>query len=1000
MTNSLIERRARGKVRQTVQTILVTAFAAASAATQAQQPQVSDEGSNGAAPLEVVVTGSRIAQPQLASTTPVEVVNSASLENIGTINVASALKDLPAVGTPTLSLTNSNFLTSDSGVSSLNLRNLGESRTLVLVNGRRMTPGVSGTTWTDINTIPTEFIDRIEIITGGASAIYGSDAVGGVVNFITKKNFEGVQFTGQGGRSFYNDDGTYTMGVLLGSAFADNRGHFMLNVSHDSDGGLASKNRRLSAVDMFASSSGLINPQFSSYTPQGNFLVSSAQGGFSDLFSFGADGSLIDGSFGPGFNRSADRLISVPVERTLIASTASYDLSAHHQLYAEFTYANSTTRSNIEALPLDSNGANSVYNSAGDVNGDLIAVPITNAYLQTLPILAPVLSQINAWNSTGNHCVGTLDQNSPNYNPDYDCVSYFGFRRRLSDIADRSNSSTRQLHRIVLGAKGDLPFGDWTYDASYVYGETTDAQITTGAVNLLNFQQALNSVVDASGNIVCADPVAVAQGCVPVNIFGVNSITPDAAKYLNATITRNATISQQVVSGSVTGTVASLPGGRLALAAGVEFRKDKSSEIWDPLTNAGLNGSNVLPNVLGSIDVKEAFVEVEAPLLKDLPGIDSLSVSAAFRQADYSTSGNVNSWKVGLNWSPLPDLRVRAVLSRAVRAANIGELYGGQSQTFVSIQDPCAGVSATSNGSTNNPQVAAACRSIPGVAAAIANGGTFAYSALDTQREFGLVGSNPNLGPEKSKTITAGLVLTPRALRGFNMTVDYFDIKINDGISSTDPDFSAFDCIATGNQASCNNITRDPTTGKITQWAAFNQNVGYIRSSGIDTSIGYRVDLPVGNLSVSLAETHQLKLEQQIPGSPVENDIGSLSGSLGAGFKDRATADFTYVVGGFQVNWRVNYLGSIKDATDPALIVYEPYNNVPAFWYNNVQFRYTWDLGDRTSVSAYLGSNNVFNKQPPFLPSGMNSNVTGTSTDASIYDVIGATWYAGFKAKF
>src|SRR5271155_4880866 len=229
---------------------------------------------------EVVVTGARIATPELQTFAPTLVLTSAAIENTGTINIASTLRDLPSVGTSGLSTSNSNFLTSSSGINTINLRNLGDQRTLVLVNGKRMTPGVAGTTEVDLNTIPTEFIDHIEIVTGGASAIYGSDAVAGVVNIIYKKNLDGLQLQGQAGQSGDNDSGNYTGGLTFGSAFSDDRGHVMFNVSHDKDQGLRSAERKSTATDLAVTATGLVNPQYSSYTPQGNYFFSSSALGF------------------------------------------------------------------------------------------------------------------------------------------------------------------------------------------------------------------------------------------------------------------------------------------------------------------------------------------------------------------------------------------------------------------------------------------------------------------------------------------------------------------------------------------------------------------------------------------------------------------------------------------------------------------------------------------------------------------------------------------------
>src|SRR5581483_533066 len=237
-----------------------------------------------------------------------------------------------------------------------------------------------------------------------------------------------------------------------------------------------------------------------------------------------------------------------------------------------------------------------------DPNGDLIAMPVTNAYLQTLPALAPVAQFINGFNSTGANCVGSLATN-----PAYDCINYVNFRKRLSDVAVRSNEASRQTGRFLLGMKGEIPLGDWKYDVSYSYGRITDSQFTTGQVNIANVRAALDSVVDSTGQIVCRDPVWRQLGCVPLNLFGYNSITPAAANWIRANQSRDVKVQEQIISASVNGSVGHLPAGDPQLVVGVEHRKDQSEEIWDALTNAGLNGGNQLGNTYGSITAKEAF---------------------------------------------------------------------------------------------------------------------------------------------------------------------------------------------------------------------------------------------------------------------------------------------------------------------------------------------------------------------------------------------------------
>jgi iron complex outermembrane receptor protein len=951
---------------------------------------------------EVVVTGSRIATPELESMTPVTILSNQAIEASGSLNVSDFLRELPSVGTSGLSSTNSNFLTNNSGVNTINLRNLGDQRTLVLVNGKRYTPGISGSSSVDFNTIPTDFIDHIEIITGGASAIYGSDAVAGVVNVLYKNNFEGVRFRGQAGETGDRDSARYGGGFTAGSGFSDGRGHFMLNLSYDKDDGLWSRQRTRSAVDQTVLNGVLVKPTYSSYAPQGRFEYTSLNGDVDNIFTYNPDGTLKNGfsSKANGFNRNAFRRLSVPTDRTLIASTMNYDLAEHHQAYAEITYAFSHTQSAIEPFAMAGNGvAGSVYGGAPgvafDANGDSIAMPITNAYFQTLPELASVRNTINAFNSTGANCVGSAATN-----PAYDCISYINFRKRLVDIAVRSSEANRQTMRSLVGVKGDLPFGDWKYDASYSYGRTTDSQISTGQVNVVNVATALDSVVDpVTGKIVCRNPVAQAQGCVPLNLFGFHSITPAAAAWVNANESRDAKVAEQVIAVSTQGSLGSLPAGNPQLVVGLEQRKDSSEELWDALTNAGLNGGNQIPNTKGAFTVKEAYAEAQVPILKHLPGAEALDFNAALRHANYTTVGSITTWKAGLDWAPVSDVRFRGVYSVAVRAPNINELFSAPAETFPSgLVDPCDGITAATAG-----KFPAACLKNPAIAAAVANGG-FSYSFLDYQTINGFVSGNPKLTQEKAKTTTLGIVLTPRALPHFNATIDYYDVKIDDAINVIDFQTEINQCLAGG--TFCESVIRNITTGKLQSINQIQHNLASIRTRGIDTVVRYGFDLgAAGGLSLALAETHLLKLEEafSVPGVPAIQNLGELNnnggGRLGSGFKDRATLTAVYAIGGLEATWKVNYLSSINDTnpTPDTPVISALYNHVPAYVYNDVQLRY--NFGTKLKSAVYVGANNLFNKQPPFLPGGMASEVTGTETAADTYDVFGVFLYAGVEVK-
>jgi outer membrane receptor protein involved in Fe transport len=980
----------QSRIARAVKRALLLSLASAAGAT-APQAFAADAAPDDSSQT-IVVTGSRIATPELESPVPVTIVSDQAIQSSGQVNISDVLRELPSVGTSALSTTNSNFLTGDSGINTINLRNLGDQRTLVLVNGRRFTPGVPTTSEVDFNMIPTDLIDHIEILTGGASAVYGSDAVAGVVNVIYKTKLDGIETHFQGGLTDVGDAGRYSASVNFGQPFADGRGHALVNVTWNKEAGLLSSQRAMSSIDdLITSAPGAVlsRPAYSSYAPQGRFEYTDANGNLDKVFTFLPGNTLKNGfsTAKDGFNRDPFRRISVPLDRTLATSLFDYDLTDKHHAYAEISYGVTRTQSQIEPFALASSGTSgSVYGGANattldPVTGVPIGVPITNAFIP-----ASVTSSINAWNAA---------------NPT-DQIQYIQFRKRLIDIADRGNSEKRQTWRSVVGVRGDLPFDDWTYDASYVFGRTTGAQVSSGQVNLNNVRMALDSV-NVNGQIVCRDPVAQSLGCVPLNLFGFNSITPAMAAWVNAPVTRNSTIQEQVFSGNIEGPLVHLPAGAMTLVLGAEQRKDSDEVLWDALTNLGLNGGNQLPNVKGSFTVKEGFAEVKAPILKDLPFAKSLDINGAYRQSDYSTVGSVHSWKGGLEWAPISPVRFRGEYAEAIRAPSVGELYGGVSQTFPSVSDPCDGVTATSTGKFD-----AACRAIPGIAKAIASNGVFQYQQVDLQTITGFDGSNANLKAETAKTATLGVVFQPDFVPGFTATVDYYHIQVDGAVSTITRGDSINQCLATGSPTFCGNVIRSATTGKILAVNAQNTNVGGIKTAGFETSIRYQLDLRDtfvgGKLNLMLAENHLLQLEQiNFPGAgPTDNrgelNDGSSQTRLGAGFEDRATLTADYTHGPLEFVWTARYMSSIQDTLAQNGIVSPLYNSVPAYVYHDMQIRFKF--GKNSAFETYVGMTNVFDKQPPFLPQGMASEITGTETAADTYDVFGRFIYGGISAKF
>ena len=951
---------------------------------------------------EITVTGSRIARPELESTTPITIVGAPEIEASGYLNAADVLRNLPQVGISGLSGTNTNFSTAGGGINSINLRNLGDNRTLVLVNGRRFVSGYTSSTTNvvDINMIPTDFIERVDVITGGASAVYGSEAISGVVNFVLKDHFDGIRVRGQAGGATEGGANTRLGSLTVGNNFAEDRGSAMLNITYDKDSGVRSPQRSISGTDTSITFPGIFGA-YSSFNPQGNFTLADAHGNIDDgLYTFNKSGAIVPYATSLGFNRDAYRRITVPTDRTLISGVVKYELAEKQQFYTEFTYGQTHTLTQIEPFALEIGPAGATDNVYG---GSGVGIPITNAYIP-----AGLLAIIAADNAdptiTGVPATATTPAHSCSTGTAADCITYIGARRRLTDVDIRSSEARRQTARVVGGVKGDIFTTPWSYDISYNYGRTTDSQQSTGQVNVLNMRYALDSVVDpVTGKVVCRDPVAVAQGCVPINVFGANTITPAAAAYINALQNREAVIQEQIYSAIAQGPVFKLPAGNIQAVLGAEHRTEQSSEVWDALSNLGLNGGNVSPNTIGSYTVKDVFTEVAVPLLKDMPAAKDMFVEGAYRSSDYNTVGRVSTWNIRLNYAPVEDLRFRGAYSRATRAPNLSELYQGAAQTFPSVQDPCDHVTAATAGA-----VAAACRAIPAIANAIASPGGFNYSFLDYQTITGFNAGNPNLQPETAKTYTLGLVFTPAAVRNFSTTIDYYNIKIDNAVGSIDTPTLLNQCLLTGSPTYCTSVFRSPATGKLTRVDQISINTATLVTSGIDVESRYHIAMPDaigGSLAFALNWNWLQKLDVvNEPGSPTVHYRGQIAETPGGvelpgGPVNRATLQLEYDGHGLSAGWTVRFQGPMKDQVDMSQVSPEqlPYNSVPAYYYHDLQLGYSFDY--RVKTKLYGGIRNVFDKKPPFLPTGMTTQITGTETAPDSYDAIGRQWYAGIEAQ-
>ena len=935
----------------------------------------------------IEVTGSRILSPNALSPAPIQVLTSADIAASGAVNLQDLILKSPVFGTPGISRTNSNFITSSVGVATVDLRNLGSDRTLVLVNGRRYVAGISGSATVDLNTIPTDFIERVEVLTGGASSSYGSDAVGGVVNIILKRSIKGVQLDASIGQSERDDDKLKKFSASFGANSGDGRTRLMGHFSASEQGAVYSANRDISAVDSFSKALAVSGdpadlfiqtaPFYSSFAPQGRFFYKGGNKTFDangNLIPFSTNGPAGDGVGATGYNRNAIRTIAVPTKRLLFAAKGEHQFGPSATGVFEATYAATKTTSRLEPFAVDSTGGtNPIYAGGGYVPAEFMidGVAVKN------PIIPNALFNLMA------------DRNG-------DGLKDYNFTRRLSDIANRGNTANRDTFRLLTGVKGDLS-PTWAYDTYVSYGFTKESQNGTGQVNAANFRYALEAIPDAYGNPICRDAVARASGCVPVNVFGANTISPEAAKYIHAPSTLSTRVTQTFAGATLSGEPFNVAAGPVGMAFGAEYRKETSSDVADALTQLGQNLGNARPVTSGSFDVKEVFAEARLPLLKGLAAVKSLDATAAVRVGSYSTGSDTTSWNAGIDWGVNSMFRARATSAVSTRAPNIGELFQGPSQTFpTGLVDPCVGVTATSTGA-----IAEACLKDAGVRANIAENGSFTLTQADLQGISGFNKGNPNLRPEKGRSTTIGLVITPALPTGMGnvaFTLDYYKIQIADAINLPGRQFQLTQCYG-GDPSFCKDITRRQTAvgansaGAIAVINASAENTGGQYDEGVDLTANYATRLGGGQFTSRISYTRLLKAWTKTT-PEAERDYST--GEVGAA-KDRWTLNLGYDIGSWGIKSSVTYVG--KSYIDDQFMIGNEFpkeaGKVAAKTYTDAQVTYT-----QGKAQFYAGVNNLFDTKPPVIPSGVPGNNTGVETAAGTYDAIGRRYYLGVRYAF
>ena len=960
-------------VRSAVQlTLLASAFAVA------MPTPAADEVLN-----EIVVTGSRIARPELQSTTPTIVLNTEQLQNQGFENLADIATSLPQF-TPAFgaSRTQSTFSgATSSGLNAVNLRNLGSVRTVVLINGRRVPGGTSTSTTVDMNTIPTANIERVEILTGGAAAVYGADAVAGVINLITKKNFEGMEFGASYGATFESDNQNPSGYIMLGGEFAD-KGRGLFTIQYDKQGRVSCKDRDLCKQDfswLSATAPPLSGPPAYSgvglapriFMPNGS-SVTSRGGNFTN-----ASGGLIPFDVTvDGYNRNAARDLAIPTERIMVAAEGEYAVSDFASAFVELNFGQTETDSAFEGHPFQSSSAGSLVGGGPGVTGLQPSIPLSNPFVPQA-IRDAYTAQLAALPTPGNPATAQIT-----------------WSQRFNMFGLRGANNNRQTIRAVAGFKGDFDslagFGkDWTWEIHHVYGRTTLDSLSEGFVgtdrlyNALRVEQVPGG---PAGTYRCVDAAARAQGCIPVNPFA--AYTQPMLDYLSVTAGQGGRSELQDSQAFLTGSLFELPAGPFQAALGVERRTFSGFVDYDESINLGLVAGNQIGDVdLVEIEQKEVYAELLAPIVKDLPFARSVAVETAYRRTD-SDVGEYGTWKYGANWEPLEGLRLRVMRARSVRTPVPGEL-SGVGQTFGTIADPCTQGRRGAPGSVRDTNCTAA-----GVPA------TYNPVLQIEQSVAGFSGGNPDLVPEEATSLTYGFVLTPTFLPNFSLSVDRFVINIDGIITSVARQTETNLCYDTVERLFCSQLTRGTSPllpGANYVLTAVNeqqQNVAATDIAGFDVALGYFFSIgDASRLSADLSMTFYDKAElQAIPGQQREDLLGFAGGSTSdQGFvKRQGVLNLGYHVGPFGANWHTRYIAPA--GMSPFI---DGFPKIGSHVYHDTRF----SVGFMESSEVYVGINNVFDKEPPLFA----TNTSGTQaldTVPGYYDIFGRSYYAGMKVKF
>lgn len=956
-------------------------IAAAQDAAQAQAAPQADQSAG-----DIVVTGTRIRRPDLQSNSPLTSVGSDEIRYQGATTAESVLNRLPQFTADA----NENVSNGSDGTSNINLRDLGSNRVLVLVNGQRMLPQQA----IDLNFVPSALIERVDVVTGGASAVYGSDALSGVVNFVLRDHLDGLRVDAQVGLADHQNNNAYPRSLVaargyalapdhvadggkqdinfaLGKNFAGDRGNITIYGGYRHFDPVLQSDRDVSACGLNAADAAgtALVCGGSSNTPYGTFvpLAGPNQG---VTFSNAKDGSKswvpYDSSFAYNyaptnyFQRSDNRYTGGAFARFKVADAA--------ELYGSFMYMKDHTFSQAAPSAL--------------FLGTTFNVPCNS------PLASA--SQLSALCGT-NAGTSTLQP------------ALIGFRLA---IAPRRDDLRHEDYRYMVGLRGSLGRG-FSYDLSFLQSHVKYDETYLNNVDSVKAQRALD-VVTVNGTATCRSVVDKSDtACIPVNVFQANGVTSAQGLYLfspSNTASRNR---QTVVAGTITGDLGTFgirspwAANGVSVVLGGEHRRESLYFFADDIAQQG--GAT---NSDGIIEVNEGYGEMEVPIVADRPFFHELTLNGAARYSSYHnmqpstgfrSAFNVFTYKGELSWAPVSDLRLRASYNRAIRAPNIGELFGSQSIGNVAAQDPCSGAS---------PAVSATVCALTGVSAG--QYGKIVACPADVCSALG--GGNRALKPEKADTYTIGLVLTPRALRRFSLSVDYFHIKVKDYVGSIDPSLAISQCVATSDPFFCGLFKRDPRSGALFGTNGYvvstTLNTGFLKTSGIDVTGDYTFGVgKAGSINLNLVGTWLAdQTSEPLPGLGSYDCKGLYGYTCGQPSPEwrhvlRATWMLPASQAALSLSWR--HLGAtrLSSLSNNAFLSGTPsVINSRIAAYNYLDTVVTATIDKRLTLR--LGVNNLLDKDPPVIAAGILSSFGNGNTYPGVYDPLGRTVFAGATVTF